>query len=448
MAEEEASSPVERRGTGGWEKVLATEGLPEPGAEWHSSLWRQAAEQFERAADVLELPASTRARLLEPRRILTVTLPVVMDSGEVRVFTGYRAQHSLAIGPGKGGVRFAPGVSMGECAALSLWMTLKCALVDLPFGGAKGGVRCDPNRLSAGERERLMRRYAAEIHEIIGPDRDIPAPDMATGEREMGWFMDTYSQQVGHSVRAIVTGKPLSLGGTQGRAEATGLGVVEVAEHAWREGGSDLAGARVVVQGLGKVGLVAAREFARRGALVTAVGDVSGSAHNPAGIDIAALEAWLSEHGFLRGFPGAEPLPERDSLLTLPCEILIPAALEAQITEANAADVRAELLVEGANGPTTPAGERILAERGIRVVPDILANSGGVIVSYFEWVQDQQRYSWSAEQIRERLCGQLAEAWAEISAASREHGVDLRVAAQICALRRLAAAVEARGVYP
>ena len=439
---------MERRGHGGWEEVLAAEaGLITTGGEWRSDLWQTAVEQFDRAADLLDLDRDIRTRLLGPRRALVVNFPVRRDSGRVDSFTGYRVQHTLTMGPTKGGVRYAPAVSLGECAALAMWMTFKCALLGLPFGGAKGGVRCDPNRLSATERERLTRRYAAEIAPLIGPDRDIPAPDLGTGEREMAWFMDTYAQQVGHSVPEVVTGKPVVLGGTVGRHAATGIGVVFCIEAILEHLGRGLAGERIVVQGLGDVGAVVVREAARRGATVVGVSDVSGGVADPRGLDLDALFEWVAEHGFLRGFPGARRVG-RMAILEVACDVLVPAALERQITAENAARLDTRLVVEAANGPTAPDGERVLADRGIPVFPDVLANGGGVTVSYFEWVQDQQKYFWNDEEVSGRLRGRLREALERTLAVSERLGVDWRAAAQSVAIERVAEAARLRAVYP
>jgi glutamate dehydrogenase (NAD(P)+) len=439
---------ADRRGKGGWDGVLADEaGLVAPGGEWRSQLWRTAQEQFERAADRLALDPALRTRLLEPRRSLTVNFPVRRDDGSVETFTGYRVQHTLTMGPTKGGLRYAPAVSLGECAALALWMTFKCALLELPFGGAKGGVRCDPNRLSEDELERITRRYASEIFPIIGPDRDIPAPDMATGEREMAWFMDTYSQQVGHPVPEIVTGKPLVLGGTAGRRFATGLGVVYCIESVLDHLGWGLAGQRVAVQGFGNVGAVVARELADRGARVVAVSDVTGGVVDQEGLDLKALMEWVGEHRFLRDCPAGEPV-SRTAVLEVPCDILVPAALEHQITADNAGKVDCRLIVEAANGPVTPDADRMLAERGIRVVPDLLANAGGVTVSYFEWVQDQQKYSWTEPEIASRLQRQLRAGLRRMVDAAEELEVDWRAAAHCVGIERVAEAARFRAIYP
>ena len=438
---------ADRRGTGGWDSVLEAERTLQPGSEWHSELYRVAVDQFNRAADLLGLEDEIRARLLEPRRALVVNFPVRLDDGEVASFTGYRVQHTLTMGPMKGGFRYGPGVSLGECAALAMWMTFKCALVGLPFGGAKGGVRCDPNRLSEAELERITRRYASEIFPIIGPDRDIPAPDVATGEREMAWFMDTYSQQVGHPVPEIVTGKPIVLGGTEGRDIATGLGVVYCIEELMRVAGEELAGKRVVVQGLGNVGGTVVRELAQRGATIVGASDVTCGVADPGGLDVDAVAGWTDEHRFLRGFPEGTEVG-RLEILEQSCDLLVPAAVEQQITEENAGRIDARWVVEGANGPTTPEADVILAERGIEVIPDVLANAGGVTVSYFEWVQDQQKLAWQSAEVAARLRTQLDDAFERVHRAKQERGTDWRTAAQAVAIERVADASRLRTIYP
>jgi glutamate dehydrogenase (NAD(P)+) len=338
-------------------------------------------------------------------------------------------------------------VSLGECAALAMWMTFKCALVGLPFGGAKGGVRCDPNRLSVGELERITRRYAAELIPIIGADRDIPAPDMATGEREMAWFMDTYSQQIGHTTPAIVTGKPVVLGGTAGRQSATGLGVVFALEALQEHRGEPLAGQRVAIQGFGNVGSVLARELADRDVQIVAVSDVTGGIVDPEGLEIAELEAWVAEHRFLRGFPGARAVSRTD-VLEASCDVLIPAALERQITAENAGQLDCRVIVEAANGPTTVEADAILADRGIRIVPDVLANAGGVTVSYFEWVQATQQFFWDAESVVYRLERQIRNGFDQVVNASERLQTDWRTAAQAVAVERVAEAARLRAIYP
>ena len=439
---------LDRRGTGGWAEVLLTDAHEvAPGGEWRNELHRVAVEQFERAAKVVGLEPEIKARLIEPRRSLTVNFPVRRDDGTIETFTGYRVQHTLAMGPTKGGVRYSPGVSLGECAALAMWMTFKCALLGLPFGGAKGGVRCDPNRLSEREKEQVTRRYAAEIISMIGPDRDIPAPDLATGEREMAWMMDAYSQQVGHSVPEVVTGKPTVLGGSGVRASATGLGAVFVIERALAMLGRSIAGQRFVIQGFGNVGSVLARELSLRGGRVTGVADVSGGVVDTEGLDVPGLLAWQREHGFLRGCSQGEPVG-RMAILETPCDVLVPAALERQITSENAERIDAQLVVEAANGPTSPEADAILAEHGIDVFPDLLASGGGVIASYFEWVQDMQRYAWSPEETVQKLELQLSEAFDRVIEARRRLHVDLRTAAQTVAIARVAEALRLRSVYP
>jgi glutamate dehydrogenase (NAD(P)+) len=417
------------------------------GKEWGSELYRIATDQFERASALLDLDPEFRTRLAEPRRSLVVNFPVRLDSGRVLGLTGYRVQHTLTMGPTKGGFRYGPDVSLGECAALAMWMTWKCALLGLPYGGAKGGVRCVPSALSVAERERVTRRYAAELIPIIGPDRDIPAPDMATGEREMAWFMDTYSQMVGHSVFGIVTGKPVVLGGSAARQAATGLGVVYVLEAVCERVGLALRDARVAIQGFGNVGSVAARELYAIGARVIAVSDRGGGLVDPDGLDIPAIERWIAEHGVLSGYPDAREVGPTD-VLEVPCEILIPAALERQITEDNAERLQCELVIEAANGPTTPEAEAILRDRGILVVPDVLANAGGVTVSYFEWVQDHQRYTWDEIEVQERLRRQLRAAFGRVIEAADRLGADWRMAALSVAIARVAEAARLRGIYP
>jgi len=436
------------RRDGGWAELAEQDGrLVEPGEEWRSELYRISSAQFGRCADVLGLPADLRTRLLEPRRALTVNFPVRLDDGTVENFTGYRVQHTLTMGPTKGGFRYAPGVSLGECAALAMWMTWKCALLGLPYGGAKGGVKCDPRALSDAELERITRRYASELIPVIGPDRDIPAPDMGTGEREMAWFYDTYSQAVGHSVPEIVTGKPPVLGGTTERRPATGLGVVYVVEGMLERLGWSLREQRVVVQGFGNVGEVVAAELHAIGARVVGISDATGGLADPDGIDIDAAMAWVRERGGLEGFPGARAVG-RAEVLELPCDILVPAALERQITAENAPRLQCRLVVEAANGPTTPEADLALAERDILVVPDILANAGGVCVSYFEWVQDQQKFSWDAIEIQERLRRQMRTALAKVWDAAQRLDTDWRTAAMTVAVERVAEAARLRAIYP
>jgi glutamate dehydrogenase (NAD(P)+) len=417
------------------------------GDEWDSPLYRVALEQFETTADILDLDDEARTRLAEPRRSMVVNFPVRMDDGSARAFTGYRVQHTLTMGPTKGGMRFAPEVTLGECAALAMWMTWKCALLGLPYGGAKGGVRCEPRELSAGEAERVTRRFAAELIPILGPDRDIPAPDMGTGAREMAWFYDTYSQAMGHAVRGIVTGKPPVLGGTEARQPATGLGVVYVAEAMGERLGRPLRSQRIAVQGFGNVGAVVASELHALGATVVAVGDHTTGLWDERGLDVPAVAAHHREAGALDGCRAGSPIGPTE-VLEVPCDVLVPAALENQITVDNAARLDCTAIVEAANGPTTPAAERALADRGVTIVPDVLANAGGVTVSYYEWVQDQQRFQWDLIEIQERLRRQLREAFTRVAAAGERLGVDWRTAALSVAVERVAAAGRLRGIYP
>jgi glutamate dehydrogenase (NAD(P)+) len=406
-----------------------------------------ASLQFARAADLLDLGPEFRTRLLQPRRSLTTNFPVRMDDGSVRSFTGYRVQHTLTMGPTKGGFRYRPDVSLGECAALAMWMTWKCALLGLPFGGAKGGVRCDPLELSAGECERVTRRYAAELIPIVGPQRDIPAPDMGTGEREMAWFMDTYSQQVGYSVPEVVTGKPVALGGSAVRARSTGLGVAYVIADLAERKGFELKDQRVAIQGFGNVGATLAYTLHTKGVRVVAVSDIGGGLVNHDGLDIPAIMSWTRAHGFLQGFPDADPV-SRTEVLEVACDIVVPAALERQILAENAPRLDCRLVVEAANGPTSPEAEAILAERGIPIIPDVLANGGGVILSYFEWVQDHQRYFWEDAELERRLKSLLCSAVAHVADAAERSQQDWRTAALTVAVERVAKAAEARAIYP
>ena len=409
--------------------------------------WEMALVQFNRAADLLPLKRGIRDFLVFPHRELTVHFPVQMDDGSVQVFTGYRVHHSSVLGPTKGGIRYAPQVDLDEVRALAMWMTWKCALMHLPYGGAKGGVAVDPLTLSRGELERLTRRYATEIAVLMGPQRDIPAPDVGTNDQIMAWIMDTYSMHAGHSVPAVVTGKPVSIGGSAGRREATGRGVMITAREASRRWELPFAGARVVVQGFGNVGSVAASLLHAQGCRIVGAGDIYGAVRNPNGLDPQALVAHVRETGGIPGFRGGEAVGSAE-LLELPCDILVPAAIEGQITRDNAPRIQTRLIVEGANGPTTPAADEILRDRGILVVPDILANAGGVIVSYFEWVQDLSSLFWSEEEINARLEPIMVGAFDRVAAAAREREVDLRTAALVTAVQRVADALMTRGIYP
>ena len=411
------------------------------------SPWDDALEQFDTVAEKMGLDPSMREVLRHCKRELTVNFPVRMDDGSVRVFTGYRVQHNEARGPVKGGLRYSTAVSLDEVRALSMWMTWKCAVAGLPLGGAKGGVIVDPRSLSRGELERLTRRFAAEISIIIGPDEDVPAPDMGTDAQVMAWVMDTFSMLHGHSTPAVVTGKPVSIGGSSGRVEATGRGVLFVTEEACRARGLALAGATVAVQGFGNVGSVAARLLSEVGAKVVAVSDANGAIHDPAGIDIAALVKMPHEHGFIPDGYAGERITNEE-LLELPVDILVPAALEGQIHGDNADRVRAKMIIEAANGPTTPRADRILGAKDVYLVPDILANGGGVIVSYFEWVQDLQSFFWEEQEVNLRLERIIKRAFHEVAQIqAREHGT-MREAAYMLAVRRVVEATQARGIFP
>ncbi|HET7520774.1 MAG TPA: Glu/Leu/Phe/Val dehydrogenase [Candidatus Limnocylindria bacterium] len=406
-----------------------------------------ALAQFDRAADHLELDRATRAILRVPKREWTVRFPVRMDDGEVEVFTGYRVQHNIARGPAKGGVRFHPSTDLSEVRALAMWMTWKCALVNVPFGGAKGGVTVDPLTKSPDELARITRRFTTELQGIIGPDVDIPAPDMGTNAQTMAWMMDTYSMHRGFSVPGVVTGKPVSLGGSEGRADATGLGLVFCVERALRDEGRQLVGSRIAVQGFGNVGEAAARLLHQRGARLVAISDVGGGVRNDQGLDPRALAARVRETGTVAGAPGTEPITNED-LLELECDVLVLAALEDQITADNAPRIRARIVAEGANGPTAFDADRILRDRGITVIPDILCNSGGVIVSYFEWVQNLQSFAWTRDEVADRLRGIILAGYDSVARLQAEQGIDARLAAHAIAIGRVAEAQQIRGRYP
>lgn len=414
--------------------------------ELDTPTFRLAVAQFDQAAEAMGLDLNLRERLKLPQRSLIVSLPVRMDDGHVEVFTGYRIQHDSSRGPSKGGVRYHPDVNLGEVAALAMWMTWKCALAGLPYGGAKGGVTVAPKRLSPAELQWLTRRYAAEIFPLIGPDKDVPAPDVGTDAQVMAWMMDTYSQQVGYAVPGVVTGKPLSIGGSLGREEATGRGVVYVTQEVLRHLKLSIDNATVAIQGFGNVGSHTARIMQQQGARIIAVSDVHGGIYNPQGLDIAAL---------LRRDPG-QPLHDTKlgdaitnaDLLRLECTVLVPAALSEQITSKNANSLRCRILSEGANGPTTLEADRILADKGIFVIPDLLANSGGVIVSYFEWVQDLQRFFWSSTDIQNRLQAIITSAFQRTLHFSTERRVSMRMAALMSGIDQVAQAHRQRGLYP
>jgi glutamate dehydrogenase (NAD(P)+) len=412
-----------------------------------SSPWEAALSQLDEAADVLDLDPGVHDILRNPKRTLTVSVPIRRDDGIVHVFTGYRVHHNTSRGPSKGGIRYHPGVNMDEVKALAMWMTWKCAIVGIPYGGAKGGVVVDPKELSSGELERLTRRYAAEILPMIGPDRDIPAPDVGTDAQIMAWIMDTYSMNVGHSVPGVVTGKPVSVGGSQGRADATSRGVMYVTAATLKSRGMAVESTRVAIQGYGKVGGPAVRFLEELGCIVVAVSDVNGGVYNPRGLSAVELAEYRAEKGTVAGFPGGEGITN-DELLALDCDVLIPAALEGVLTAENADSVRAEVIIEAANGPTTPEADRIFEERGVLVVPDILANSGGVTVSYFEWVQDLQAYFWDEDEVNDKLRTIMEQAYVDVLAVAEEKKVRMRTAATILGVSRVAEAHTTRGLFP
>jgi glutamate dehydrogenase (NAD(P)+) len=416
--------------------------------EWDTPLYRQARSQLEQALTQADIPEWVAERLRYPERAVILTLPVKLDDGTVRSFPAYRVQHSSVLGPTKGGVRYDAEVNLGECAALAMWMTWKCSLLRLPYGGAKGGVRCDPRELSGPEVQRITRRFTADLAPFIGPDQDIPAPDMATNEQTMAWMMDTYSMGKGYAVPEIVTGKPVSIGGSLFRHEATGAGVVMVIERACARLGWGLAGRRCVVQGFGNVGGIAATELHDKGAVVAAVSDISGGVHSEAGLDIPTLHEYVREHGSLEGYVDGCTRITNAELLELPCDVLVLAAREDQVTALNAAALRCRLVAEGANGPTSVAADAILAERGIPILPDVLTNAGGVTVSYFEWVQDLGRLFWDRDEIRGRLADKLGDAFDRVWELAERDGMTLRNAALVAGIREVSAALEARGIYP
>ncbi|MBM4123356.1 MAG: Glu/Leu/Phe/Val dehydrogenase [Nitrospira sp.] len=417
--------------------------------ELDNHTFRLAVAQFDQAAEQMKLDPNLRERLTLPERSLIVSVPVRMDDGTVKVFTGYRVKHDSSRGPSKGGIRYHPDVNLGEVAALAMWMTWKCALAGLPYGGAKGGVQVAPEQLSRGELQRLTRRYAAEIFPLIGPDKDVPAPDVGTDAQVMAWIMDTYSQQMGFAVPGVVTGKPLSIGGSLGREEATGRGVVDVTLEAMQHLGMDVRGATVAVQGFGNVGSHTARIMQEAGAKVIAVSDKTGGLYNPKGLDIPDLLTRYRSAGrqSLCDIKMGEAVTNEE-LLGLDCTVLVPAALSEQITQHNAAKVRCRILAEGANGPTTLEADRILIANGVFIIPDILANSGGVIVSYFEWVQDVQRFFWKEQDIRDRLHEIITEAFHRTLQFATTRQVSMRMAALMSGIDKVAQAHLARGLYP
>jgi glutamate dehydrogenase (NAD(P)+) len=407
-----------------------------------------ASQQFDSVADRLQIGEDERARLKYPKRSMTVALPIRRDDGSTTVFSGYRVQHHLTLGPTKGGLRYHPDVELGEVAALAMWMSWKCALMGLPYGGAKGGIACDPNKLSAGEVERLTRRYTQEMIPFIGPQVDVMAPDMGTNEQVMAWMMDTYSVHTGYAVPGIVTGKPVLLGGSLGRREATGRGVAYLVNRAADTIGLDLAKATAVVQGFGNVGSVAALSLIRHGVKVIAVSDASGGVFNANGLDVWKLNDYAAKNKVIAGFPDAEPISNEQLLLT-PCDVLVPAALERQITEKNAGKIKCRILAEAANGPVTPEADRVLDERPeIFVIPDVLCNAGGVVVSYFEWVQDLQSFFWNETEVTDKLFRILEGAFVQTLNLSRKQNMSMRQAALGLGISRVRDAKKIRGLFP
>jgi glutamate dehydrogenase (NAD(P)+) len=415
--------------------------------EWDTPLYRMAVAQLDQALEHAQVDPAAATRLHYPEQAVVLSVPILLDDGTCAVFPAYRVQHSSVLGPTKGGIRYDHGVSLGECAALAMWMTWKCALLRLPYGGAKGGVRCDPKELSRGEVERMTRRFTAELLPFIGPQEDIPAPDMATDEQTMAWIMDTYSMQKGYAVPEIVTGKPIAVGGSVFRHEATGAGVVMVTRRACDRLGTPLREQRCVVQGFGNVGGIAAQELIDHGASVIAVSDVSGGVLDEDGLDLADVRAWVAETRTLAGYPRATAISNTE-LLELPCDVLVLAAREDQVTSENAGRIEAKLIAEGANGPTSIEADAILHERGILVLPDILTNAGGVTVSYFEWVQDLSRLFWSREEIRANLAEKLNDAFDRVWDLAEQRGLSLRAAALVSGIQEVADAMVSRGFYP
>ncbi|MBO6574188.1 MAG: Glu/Leu/Phe/Val dehydrogenase [Rhodothermales bacterium] len=413
----------------------------------HENPFEAMVERFDVAAQILELDPGFYEYLITPTRVHITAIPVVMDSGRIKVFTGYRVIHNDILGPSKGGIRYAPDVTMDEVKALAAWMTWKCAVVNVPFGGGKGGVVCDPREMSVGELERLTRRYTSNLIDVFGPDKDIPAPDMNTNAQVMAWILDTYSMHAKRTENAVVTGKPIQLGGSLGRKEATGRGVMTTALAAMNKLGLRPSESTVAVQGFGNVGSVAAQLMAEQGCRVVAISDVSGGYYNADGIDISKALAYSESHGWsLEGFDGAETI-SNDELLALDVDVLAPCAKEDQITSRNADKVQAKVIAEGANGPTTPKADAILKDRGVLVVPDILANAGGVTVSYFEWVQDRQGYFWSLDRVNRRLDRMMRVAFDQVYDVSQKHDVTLRIGAYVDAIKKVADALKLRGIY-
>ena len=414
--------------------------------EGGGSIFNAMLQEFDGAARLLGLDPGIWKILTNPKRQIIVSCPIQMDNGEIEVFTGYRVQYNITLGPAKGGIRYHPDVTLDEVTALAAWMTWKCAVAHVPFGGGKGGIVCDPTRMSRRELEALTRRYVAESVDAIGPEKDVPAPDVNTNDQIMAWVMDTYSMHVGHTSTAVVTGKPIEMGGSLGRREATGRGVMIVTREAAKHLGLDIKGATVAVQGFGNVGSVSADLLAKIGAKIVAVTDWKGGVYNAQGLDVPAMIEFAKQKKTIDGFPGGEPI-ENDQLFSLDVDVLVPAALENQITDENAANIRAKIIAEGANGPTTPEAHTILHERGVFVIPDILANAGGVTTSYFEWVQDRHGYFWEESEVNKRLEAKMVEAFHDVLQTSIKYKVDLRTAAYVVAINRVATVTRMRGMY-
>ena len=410
------------------------------------SIFNAMLQEFDGAARLLGLDPGIWKILTNPKRQIAVSCPVQMDNGEIEVFTGYRVQYNITLGPAKGGIRYHPDVTLDEVTALAAWMTWKCAVAHVPFGGGKGGIICDPTRMSRRELEALTRRYVAEIIDAIGPDKDVPAPDVNTNDQIMAWVMDTYSMHVGYTATAVVTGKPIEMGGSLGRREATGRGVMIVTREAAKHLGLDINAATVAVQGFGNVGSVSADLLSKTGAKIVAVTDWKGGIHNSAGLDIAKMLDYAKQHKTIDGFPGGESI-DNEQLFGLDVDVLVPAALENQITMENAPIIRAKIVAEGANGPTTPEAHRHLHERGVFVIPDILANAGGVTTSYFEWVQDRHGYFWEEDEVNHRLEAKMCEAFRDVLDTSVRYKTDMRTAAYIVAINRVATVTRMRGMY-
>lgn len=410
------------------------------------NIFNAMLQEFDGAARLLGLDPGIWKILTHPKRQITVSCPVQMDNGEIEVFTGYRVQYNITLGPAKGGIRYHPDVTLDEVTALAAWMTWKCAVAHVPFGGGKGGIICDPTRMSRRELEALTRRYVAEIIDAIGPDKDVPAPDVNTNDQIMAWIMDTYSMHIGHTSTAVVTGKPIEMGGSMGRREATGRGVMITTREALKHLGLDIQQATVAVQGFGNVGSVSADLISKAGAKIVAITDWKGGVYNKAGLDIPKMLEFVKQHKTIDGFPAGEPI-ENPELFKLDVDVLVPAALENQITIENAPDIKAKVISEGANGPTTPDAHKHLHERGVFVIPDILANSGGVTTSYFEWVQDRHGYFWEEEEVNRRLEAKMVEAFDDVLQTSIKYKTDLRTAAYVVAINRVATVTRMRGMY-